>query len=444
MIDASKAFIKDGNKNRLREQDIHRIVDTFAKQADVPRYARMVPFDEIADAKNDFNLNLPRYIDSSEPEDLQDIDGHLRGGIPEYDIDALSEYWQELPAVRALLFESAGRAGYAKLRLPIAEVKSAILGHVEFVHFQETATQQFDKWRISASKRLTAFDRSGHPKTLIAIIAEELLETFKSAPLIDAYDVYQHLMDYWAETMQDDAYLVAADGWIKGAQPREIVQIKNKENKLSWPEPHDYSKGKRRFKSDLVPASILVAHYFGAERECIVALDNQLATSEQQLDEMLEENSGEEGLLAEVIDGEGDSKRIAAKAVKLRLKEIGKDLNYADEAAALAAYDVLLGQHAEAKTKRKSAQEELDKIIDVKYPTLAEVEIKTLVVNDKWMTRLSSDVQGELNRVSQTLTGRIRELAERYATTLPTLVDEVATFAVRVDDHLMKMGASWR
>jgi type I restriction enzyme M protein len=89
MIDASKEFIKDGNKNRLREQDIHRIVDTFDRQLDIPRYARMVPFVEIADPRNDYNLNLPRYIDSSEPEDIQDIDGHLRGGIPQRDLDAL-------------------------------------------------------------------------------------------------------------------------------------------------------------------------------------------------------------------------------------------------------------------------------------------------------------------------------------------------------------------
>ena len=116
MVDASKAFIKDGNKNRLREQDIHRIVDTFTRQDSSnppnPSYARMVPRSEIADPKNDYNLNLPRYIDSTEPEDLQDIAGHLRGGIPERDLDApdnaLAAYWQVLPGVRAALFESAG------------------------------------------------------------------------------------------------------------------------------------------------------------------------------------------------------------------------------------------------------------------------------------------------------------------------------------------------
>jgi type I restriction enzyme M protein len=444
MIDASKGFIKDGNKNRLREQDIHRIVDTFSKQGDIPRYARMVPLAEIADPKNDFNLNLPRYIDSSEPEDLQDIDGHLRGGIPERDLDALGAYWKLLPSMRAVLFESAGRPGYARQRLPITEVKLAILGHAEFTAFQQKATKVFADWRKVTTSRLTGFGEESQPKPLIETIAEDLLDMFRQAPLLDAYDVYQHLMDYWAETMQDDAYLIAADGWVKGAQPREIVQVKNKDNKLSWPEPHDYLKGKRRFKSDLVPAPILVGRYFIAERNVIEAVDHQLATLEQKLDEMREENSGEEGLLTEVIEGEGDQQKIVAKAVKGRLKEMGKDPLYADERTALEAYSDLLEQQTETKAKRKAAQEDLDKKIDAKYPKLTEAEIKTLVVDNKWMACLSAAIQGELDRVSQTLTGRIRELAERYVMPLPKLSKEVETLAARVDEHLKKMGASWK
>src|SRR5258706_6814786 len=116
MINAAKGFIKDGNKNRLRAQDIHRIVDTFTRQLEVPGYSRMVPLAEIADPKNDFNLNLPRYIDSAEAEDLQDIDAHLRGGIPDRDIDALESYWKVLPTVRSVLFQSAGRRGYLQLK----------------------------------------------------------------------------------------------------------------------------------------------------------------------------------------------------------------------------------------------------------------------------------------------------------------------------------------
>ena len=333
MLDASREFRKDGPKNRLREQDIHRIVDTFTRQVDVPRYARMVPIDEIANTKNDFNLNLPRYIDSTEPEDLQDIDGHLRGGIPERDLDALEAYWHVLPSVRSFLFESAGRPGYARLKPALTEVKRAILEHPEFSAFQQKIGKVFGDWRKAATPHLTGFGKDCHPKELIETIAEDLLASFRQAPLLDAYDVYQHLMDYWAESMQDDSYLVAADGWVTGAQPREIERVKDKNNRLTWPEPHDYLKGKRRFKSDLVPASVLVARYFVAELDAIEALDNQLATLEQQLDEMREENGGEDGLLAEVIEGE--KQKITAKAVKARLKEIDADPLYADERAAL-------------------------------------------------------------------------------------------------------------
>jgi type I restriction enzyme M protein len=444
MIDASKGFKKDGPKNRLREQDIHRIVDVFAKQGDVPGYARMVSVDEIAEPRNDFNLNLPRYIDSSEREDLQDIDGHLRGGIPERDLDGLDAYWKVLPKVRAALFRSAGRPGYARLKLPLAEVKPAILGHAEFVAFQQEATKVFADWRDATAPRLASFDKDDHPKELIKTIAEDLLAAFHQAPLLDAYDIYQHLMDYWAETMQDDAYLIAVDGWVKAAQPREIVQIKDKNNKLTWPEPHDYLKGKRRFKSDLVPAPILVARYFVAERDAIEAFDDQLASLDQELDELREEHGGEDGLLAEVIEGEGDKQKIVAKAVKARLKEIGEDILYAEERAALESYAGLLDRQTQAKAKRKAAQEDLDMKIDAKYPELTDVQIKTLVMDDKWLAHLSAAVQGELDRVSQILTGRIRQLAERYATPLPKLTGEVDALAARVQEHLVKMGAVWK
>ena len=276
MIDASKGFMKDGNKNRLREQDIHRIVDTFTRQADVPRYARMVPLDEIADPKNDFNLNLPRYIDSTEPEDLQDIDGHLRGGIPERDLDALGALLAGAPrrARRAVRVRRPPR-----LRAPEAAARRGEARHLRPCRVHRLQQQGDASSSPTGSKattpRLTGFAKDGHPKALIETIAEDLLATFRQAPLLDAYDVYQHLMDYWAETMQDDCYLIAADGWVKGAQPREIVQVKNKDNKLVWPEPHDYLKGKRRFKSDLVPAPILVARYFAAEQDAIEALDSR-------------------------------------------------------------------------------------------------------------------------------------------------------------------------
>ena len=222
----------------------------------------MVPIEEIADPKNDFNLNLPRYIDSSEPEDIQDIDGHLRGGIPERDLDALGELLAgHARAARRALRAAAPRL--FQLKTPIAEVKPAILGHPEFVAFNEGATKLFEAWKAANTPLLKGPSRrTAHPKALIETLSESLLADFKAVPLLDAYDVYQHLMDYWAETMQDDAYLIAAVGWKEGASPREIRQVKNKDGKLVWPEKEDFRRGKRRFKSDLVPVSLVVDRFF--------------------------------------------------------------------------------------------------------------------------------------------------------------------------------------
>ena len=204
-------------------------------------------------------------------------------------------------------------------------MKPAIFGHAEFTAFTTKADEALRAMADGHRRRCSrASAKDGHPKALIETIAEDLLATFKTAPLLDAYDVYQHLMDYWAETMQDDCYLIAADGWKAGAQPREIRQVKNKENKLVWPETHDFKKGKRRFKSDLVPAALLIARYFAAERDAIAALEAELAAHRAAARRKARGASGEEGLLAEVIEGEGEKQKITAKAVKARLKEIGK------------------------------------------------------------------------------------------------------------------------
>ena len=263
MIDASKGFIKDGNKNRLREQDIHKIVDIFNRQVELPRYSRPVPVAEISDSKNDYNLNLPRYIDSTEPEDIQDIDGHLRGGIPERDVEALDRYWKVIPGVRGALFKKANRPGYCQLNVPIGEVKSAIFGHAEFMAFNDSVTKLFAKWKKKNAPLLKEFAQEGRPKALIETIAEDLLATFRAAPLLDAYDVYQHLMDYWAEIMQDDCYLVADDGWREAAQPRLIVEEKSKKTKAK----PDFILGKKKYQTELIPPALIVRRYFpGATR----------------------------------------------------------------------------------------------------------------------------------------------------------------------------------
>jgi type I restriction enzyme M protein len=419
-IDASKGFKKDGNKNRLREQDIHRIVDAFRKQVDIPSYARMVSFEEIADPKNDYNLNLPRYIDSTEPEDLQDIDGHLRGGIPERDIETLAAYWQVMPRVRSTLFRAAERPNYQQLNLPHDRVKAAILEHPEFTVFTETIAQRFDRWQATNRPRLLGFGQDSYPKELIETIAEDLLAAFQDAPLLDAYDLYQHLMDYWLETMQDDCYIIATDGWI--AQTARILETDK--------------KGKTKDKGwtcDLVPKGSIVARYFAVEQGAIEAKQAELEAVTASLAELEEEHGGEEGVL-------GALEKINKAEVNARLKEIKGDKEAKDEAAVLKQWLKLNEEEASYKKAIKEAEAALDRLAYEKYPQLSKADVQTLVVDDKWLPTLTAAVQMELDRVSQTLTGRIRQLAERYAVTLPELVAEVAALSAKVEEHLRRMG----
>ncbi|RUO93222.1 SAM-dependent DNA methyltransferase [Corallococcus sp. AB018] len=430
MVDASRGFIKDGNKNRLRAQDIHKIVDAFTRQVEIPRFSRMVPLAEISEPKNGFNLNLSRYMDSSEPEDIQDIDAHLRGGIPNRDLDALARYWQVFPSIRAALFKNADRSGYSRLKVAATDIKTTIFEHAEFTAWSTHVTKLFAKWQARSAACLRRIAKSDKPKVLIEELAEDLLATFEKAALLDAYDVYQHLMDYWAEAMQDDVYQLVSEGWREAARPQLMGDGKSKEKP-------DFIIGRQKFKADLLPPSFLIARYFAAEQAFIDELESEVASIAQALDEMAEENSGEDGLFEEVKNDKG---KITKAAVVARLKELKPDREENEERKLLAEYLALAERETTVSAKVKAAQEALTNKVVIRYGKLTEDEIKTLVVDDKWLAALKAAVQGELERVSHTLTARIRELAERYATSLPQFTSEVEVLADRVKVHLKKLG----
>ncbi|HLX39467.1 MAG TPA: type I restriction-modification system subunit M, partial [Ktedonobacteraceae bacterium] len=406
MIDASKGFMKDGNKNRLRHQDIHKIVDVFNRQIELAKYSRMVSVAEIE--ANDYNLNIPRYIDSSEAEDLHDIEAHLLGGMPNYDINALDSYWQVFPTLRQQLFAVGPRAGYSELRVDIAQIKPTIFTHPEFVTYIQAVTALFEQWQTNNMPGLKSIGVGSHPKQLIEAQSEDMLRIFAAARLIDSYDVYQHVMSYWAETMQDDVYMIALDGW--------------------------------KANSDLIPSQLIINRYFAAEQQAIERLEVAREAIAQQLEELDEEHGSEGGLLEEAKNEKG---KITKASINIRLKDILTDPDAADERTMLRKYLDLLEQETEARKKVKDAQKVLDAQVASRYKTLSENEVKILVIEDKWLTTLASDVQTELNRISQALTTRIKELAERYATPMSSLSEEVEVLTSKVEAHLKMMGFVW-
>jgi type I restriction enzyme M protein len=398
--------MKDGNKNRLRHQDIHKIVDVFNKQIELPKYSRMVSVAEIA--ANDYNLNIPRYIDSTEADDVHDIEAHLLGGIPNYDIDALDVYWQVFPTLKQQLFEVGPRTGYSQLTVDIVQIKPTIFTHPEFVAYTQAVTALFEQWQTSNTPCLKSLGMGSHPKQLIEALSEDILRVFAEARLIDKYDVYQHLMSYWADTMQDDVYMIALDGW--------------------------------NANSDLIPSQLIINRYFAAEQQTIEKLEAAREAITRQLEELDEEHGGEGGLLEEAKNERG---KITKANVKARLKDIFADPDTEVERTILHVYLILLEQETEANKKVKDVQKALDAKVVARYKVLSEDEVKTLVIEDKWLATLASDVQTELNRLSQALTGRIKELAERYAMPLPKLSEEVEILTGKVDAHLKKMGFVW-
>lgn len=437
MIDASRGFMKDGPKNRLREQDIHKIVDVFNKQLEVPKYSRMIPVAEIADEKNNYNLNIPRYIDSQEPEDIQDIEAHLLGDIPTADINALENYWKVYPSLREVLFEASKRKNYSKLKIADSDIKQTIFSHPEFTAYTQKVNEVFTKWKNKSTAILKSISIGVKPKKLIYDLSEDLLQHFSNLDLIDKYDVYQHLMTYWAETMQDDAYEIAADDWKTGGIVYRITkEIKDKNGKAKTKE----IEGIDGIESKLIKPTLIIDHCFLAEKDAIEKLEAGREAVIAQMDEMEEENSGEEGLMSDALN---DKDKITGTSVKERLKKIKNDKEYDDEIKLLDAYLKNAEQKAETDKKIKDAQKALEKKVWDKYSALSIDEIKVIVVDEKWMTTMFANVQGDMLRISQRLTQRIKELALRYEFTLPQLNNEIKSLEEKVNVHLKEMDYSW-
>lgn len=445
MIDASKDFIKDGNKNRLRERDIHKIVDTFNNQTGISKYSRLIPITEISNLKNDYNLNIPRYIDSQELEDIQDIEAHLLGGVPQRDIDALENYWQVYPTLKHQLYSTIkGRSNYYHLNIKSEEIRDIIFNHSEFTSFGEKMNKFYANWANETTVYFKALNKGLRPKHEIQTISENLLKHYSNKQLTDKYAIFQHLMDYWSETMQDDFYEVASEGWGAGNEVKRVEKkIKNGDK-----ETVKYIIGIEGLEGRLIPPILIIKEYFTKEQENIDVLESEIAIIKVKLDLLAEEHAIEDGLLAEVMDSKG---KISKTAILKRLKDIvylkGKKAHvieeYKEEFELLETYKNLQQEDAEKTTQLKKMKAELEAKIIAKYPKLSINEIKTIVVEKKWIASLGQKINSEMESISHRLTHRINELADRYEIALPILNIEINGLTTKVENHLKQMNFKW-
>lgn len=432
MIDASHDYIKDGNKNRLREQDIYKIVTTFNEQITTdPKYARFVPNDEIK-IKNDYNLNIPRYIDSSTPEDLQDIDAHLHGGIPAVDVDSMEKYWTLFPKLKEKLF-SPLRDGYYKLNINKDEVRSTVYADEEFSDYAQTIDTAFDTWINEVDNGLRNIDEFVELKNYIVELSENLLSKYENIELVDKYDVYQVLLSYWQEVMADDVFVLVQDGYEAGREIEEFWEVTEDKNK----------KEKKKYKGydgKLIPKTLIEAAFFANERAKIDEAQAVCDETQSRLDELVEEHTTEGGVLVDYLN---DKDAIDAKAVNAKIKELKKTEPDNEELTILCAYSELCDKVKKFTKIVKELNTALDNECKAKYAELTIDEIKELLVNRKWYYTIFDGIKSLYVTTSHEIAGRISELAERYENTLPSLESEVESYEAKVKAHLERMGFVW-
>ena len=399
----------------------------------------MVPVSEVADPANDYNLNIPRYVDVSEPEDLHDLDAHLHGGIPDRDLDALSPWWEVFPSLRATFFESTGRDGYSRMRIDKSDLDAAVRDHPDCQHYRQQIGEVFDLWRDAHAPFLRNLDHDDVPARVIHALSESLLDCFRDLPLISSYDVYQRLMDYWDAVMQDDVHLVVSDGWLEAAKPRATIEDRHRRIK----EAPDLTVQRRRYKMDLVPPRLIAARWFAAEQAEVDALQAAHDAAARELEAFIEEHvatgDGDAGGLAATVNDKG---RITKAGVTARLLDVETDPESHEEQERLLC--CLAVMDAETATGRtvKVARGSLDAHVLVRYDMLTQEDINEIVVDDKWFASIHDAVDEQVDQVVRRLATRAQELEKRYRECLFDLERLTVDYATRVHDHLTRMGLS--
>ena len=507
LIDASRGFKKDGNKNRLREQDIEKIVQTFTNQLEISGYSRFVKYEEVLE-QNAGNLNVPRYIQKIDDTLPQNIAAHLKGGIPGTDIESLKRLWDISPALKQKIFTCVDEAhDVYNLALPSGEIEGVIgLDASILAEKQKETDVIFTQWRDLVKGILLGIESETNPKELIRTIAVMLLNAYESARLLDNYDVYDCLLNYWNAKLQDDVYAIKAGGYEVGREIEyEYAQKKAKDESGETISVDDTSKVKS-FEGALIPREIIEAVYFADKLATINELMEQSAALEAELDEMREEESGDEGLLKDVLNDKGDSipkanlnkrlkeldakKTSAAMDAMMRLVALfdeGKtddmeklirempelaefDIRnkngtfgkaklktalkatadsavvpeiYKDEYDALTAYAAKSAEKDEVDKKLKDARKALDDEAEAKSGELTVDEIKHLLFDMKWMAKLEMDIHDEFEQVLNSLSSKVLLIAKRYEHTLGEIEERTEKSRAAVMAALERMGYKW-
>ncbi len=427
MIDASKDFKKDGNKNRLRDQDVQKMIDTFNAYKEIPYYSKMVSLEEIS--ANDYNLNIPRYI-ASQQELEKDlfalINSHKASYLPKNEIKAYAPYFRVFKELKNTLFKKSDKEGYYALKTECENIKELIIQSLEYQTFHASVLNAFD--RLELPTIFNDLEPGFKPKTLIKSVCSKVLKEFEKVGILDKYGVYQLFKDYYNEVLQDDWFLLSLNGFRSAKELRKLNPLKDKNKKANYLEEPDFVIQKTYYKSDLIPKNLIKQRFFEKETKELEELENALNEKEALLDEFIEEHSNEEGLFYELKINESVLKKELKNATDLEDKQILK-----------TALELLEAKNKALKMKNK-AYEELELKAFHQYKNLELSEIKDLIIKDKWLNSLKNALENKILKRINAFTSALNEIISSYSNSLLELDKEVKESELKVLGHLKDLG----
>ncbi|WQZ74626.1 type I restriction-modification system subunit M [Helicobacter pylori] len=427
MIDASKDFKKDGNKNRLREQDVQKMIDTFNAYKEIPYYSKMVSLEEIS--ANDYNLNIPRYIaakQESEKDLFALINSHKASYLPKNEIKAYNPYFRVFKELKNTLFKKSDKEGYYALKTECENIKELITQSLEYQTFHASVLSAFD--RLELSTTFNDLEPGFNPKTLIESVCQKVLKEFEKVGILDKYGVYQLFKDYYNEVLQDDWFLLSFNGFRSAKELRKLTPLKDKNKKANYLEEPDFVIQKTYYKSDLIPKHLIKQRFFEKETKELEGLENALNEKEALLDEFIEEHSNKEGLFYELKINESVLKKELKNATDPEDKQILK-----------TALEWLEAKNKALKMKNK-AYEELELKAFHQYKNLKLGEIKDLIIKDKWLKSLKNALENKILKRINAFTSALNEIISSYSNSLLELDKEVKESESKVLEHLKDLG----
>ncbi len=427
MIDASKDFKKDGNKNRLREQDVQKMIDTFKAKKEIPYYSKMVSLEEIS--ANDCNLNIPRYI-VAEQELEKDlfalINSHKANYLPKNEIEAYTPYFKVFKELKNTLFKKSDKEGYYALKTECENIKDLITESLEYQAFHASVLNAFD--RLDLWTTFNGLEPGFNPKTLIESVCSKVLKEFEKGEILDQYGVYQLFKDYYNEVLQDDWFLISLNGFESAKELRKLIPLKDKNKKANYLEEPDFVIQKTYYKSDLIPKNLIKQRFFKEESNMLEELENALNENIANYEEFIEEHSNEEGLF--------DGLKINESVLK---KELKNATDPEDEQILKTALELL-----EAKNKTQKAKNKADEALELKafhqYKKLETEEIKDLIINDKWLKRLKNALEDKILKRINAFSSALNAIIANYSNSLLELDKEVKESESKVLEHLKDLG----